>query len=432
MSLTAPLKANEPYPKIVAPMLTHMLPMNTTPSDPRGPSDDQGNFQQWYPQQRAQEGLYFHAPPQRPAQRNYKQQRQMQLCQGQRNFLADAVSENEHAHAHRYPPNYRFPYAPSALDVQANHAGAINWPDTPPPSFQMTARKPPPEPPIVPHHNDVILGRGGKSHLHPGNEQLRQMAFVFRKVYVTSSKKGKSQLSRDLIKQVHALNPPGRFIHRNETTKMWKVVCKEKAREKTSQCLRDAVGGKGHAAYMKPRTEEEDALLREQMKGFNAEAEQRSQQSQELVEDRSSVAAGAFHRHQPPLEAHSVQNGQATKRPTAEECSKINTQDFQRLQSPVECATLVHLQEIQNQQVPSKEQDNSGMLQAEPLLSGQERRFERGEELDEMSTDESLLAEDPDGDYFEPLPFQDLTQPEESADHAMMDETANEFVSEFG
>lgn len=414
-------------------MLAHMLPMNTPPSDPRGPGDgpDQGDWGQWYPQQRAQDGLYSHAMPQLPAQNSYIQQRQIQLCQTQRGFQADALSENEQAH--RYPLNYRFPYAPSsALSMQAGYA-VNNWPDIPPPSFQVPARKPAPEPPIVPHHNDVILGRGGKSHLHPGNEQLRQMAFVFRKVYVTSSKKAKSQLSRDLIKQVHALNPPGRFIQRNEATKMWKVVCEEKAREKTSQCLRDAVGGKGHAAYMKPRTEEEDALLREQLKGFNAEAVVRKFQEQR---SQPVDAAGApLHGYQPPpMESRSDANVQAfQKPPPADDGSHVNARTFQRLQSPGE-RTLVHVQEFRNQQLPPTEQDeSSGMLQGDPTLSGQERHFGSWRGIDEMSTDEILLSEDPDGDDFGLLPLHaELAQPDESTDHAMVDETTYEFVTEFG
>ena len=61
-----------------------------------------------------------------------------------------------------------------------------------------------------PHENDVLLGRGGKNNRHSGNEQLRQMARQYREDYQTATKKGKSQLSRQLVHQVRELSPPGR------------------------------------------------------------------------------------------------------------------------------------------------------------------------------------------------------------------------------
>jgi hypothetical protein len=63
---------------------------------------------------------------------------------------------------------------------------------------------------IEPHGNDVLLGRGGKNNRHSGNEQLRQMARQYREDYQIATKKGKSQLSRQLVHQVRELSPPGR------------------------------------------------------------------------------------------------------------------------------------------------------------------------------------------------------------------------------
>lgn len=48
-------------------------------------------------------------------------------------------------------------------------------------------------------------------------------------------------MSRKLVKDVHAMNPPGRFLKRNQITSAWEIVDDEYAREKASQCLRDAV-----------------------------------------------------------------------------------------------------------------------------------------------------------------------------------------------
>lgn len=41
-----------------------------------------------------------------------------------------------------------------------------------------------------PHHNDVLMGRGGKNNQHVGNEQLRSIARGRNLDYQNASKKG--------------------------------------------------------------------------------------------------------------------------------------------------------------------------------------------------------------------------------------------------
>ena len=94
---------------------------------------------------------------------------------------------------------------------------------------------------IVPHKNDILLGRGGKNNQHIGNEQLRILARSQRDQYRTSSKKNKSHISRQLVRYIRNLNPAGRFLKRNTVTGVWEDVGDEIAKEKTSQALRDAV-----------------------------------------------------------------------------------------------------------------------------------------------------------------------------------------------
>ena len=85
------------------------------------------------------------------------------------------------------------------------------------------------------------MGRGGKNNMFFGNEQLRTMARAMRDRYNAASKKEKSAMSRELVKQVQALSPPGRFLKREDVTAAWEEVDIASAREKASQCLRDAV-----------------------------------------------------------------------------------------------------------------------------------------------------------------------------------------------
>ena len=74
-----------------------------------------------------------------------------------------------------------------------------------------------------------------------GNEQLRTMAAAMGERYMASSKKEKSSMSRELVQQVQDLTPPGRFLKRENVSAAWVEVDMDAAREKASQCLRDAV-----------------------------------------------------------------------------------------------------------------------------------------------------------------------------------------------
>lgn len=100
---------------------------------------------------------------------------------------------------------------------------------------------------MEPHENDILMGRGGKNNQHVGNERLRGLARVQSDNYRMASKKGKSYISRELVKQVRLMNPPGRFLKKNNVTGTWEDVGDDVAREKASQVLRDAVSGSGHS-----------------------------------------------------------------------------------------------------------------------------------------------------------------------------------------
>jgi hypothetical protein len=88
--------------------------------------------------------------------------------------------------------------------------------------------------------NDVLLGRGGKTFRHTGNIQLRDLARTVSKRYYESTKLEKSQISRELVNTLQSLDPPGRFLKKVSMNE-WEEVDDVIAREKASQCLRDAV-----------------------------------------------------------------------------------------------------------------------------------------------------------------------------------------------
>jgi len=112
---------------------------------------------------------------------------------------------------------------------------------------------------IIPNENDVLLGRGGKNNRHVGNERLRSLAKTYVDAYTRSTKKGKSNISWDLVQAVRSMNPPGRFLKRDSAAENWIDVGDECAREKTSQAMRDAIAASNHNHVFGPSRYAKDA-----------------------------------------------------------------------------------------------------------------------------------------------------------------------------
>lgn len=98
---------------------------------------------------------------------------------------------------------------------------------------------------IVPHDNDVLLGRGGNNNKHIGNEKLRLMARSLVSEYSKATKKQKSNMSRELVHRIRNMSPPGRFLRKCALSDEWEDAGDAVAREKVSQALRDAVSSRG-------------------------------------------------------------------------------------------------------------------------------------------------------------------------------------------
>ena len=62
----------------------------------------------------------------------------------------------------------------------------------------------------IPHENDVLMGRGGKNNQHSGNEKLREFARRRSEDYRAATKKGKSDISRELVRLMRQLKPSAR------------------------------------------------------------------------------------------------------------------------------------------------------------------------------------------------------------------------------
>jgi hypothetical protein len=87
--------------------------------------------------------------------------------------------------------------------------------------------------------NDVLCGRGGGTNNHPGNERFRDLVNSQKVNYLHSSKREKPMVSRGIVRAVRNQNPPGRFLQKDDETGLWFDIGDQKAREKTSQALRE-------------------------------------------------------------------------------------------------------------------------------------------------------------------------------------------------
>eukprot|EP00934_Nitzschia_sp_Nitz4_P006310 Nitzschia sp. Nitz4//scaffold17_size182527//137924//140248//NITZ4_001875-RA/size182527-snap-gene-0.283-mRNA-1//1//CDS//3329539403//6300//frame0 len=90
-----------------------------------------------------------------------------------------------------------------------------------------------------PHDNDVMYGRGGGTNHHPGNKRYRKMVEDRKLEYVNSKRLDKPLVALEIIRVWRAQLPPGRFLKLDEKTGLWHDVGDKKAREKTSQALRE-------------------------------------------------------------------------------------------------------------------------------------------------------------------------------------------------
>jgi hypothetical protein len=100
--------------------------------------------------------------------------------------------------------------------------------------------------------NDVLSGRGGETNHHPGNVAYRSLVKAFRPLYVQSTRRTKPKIAQCIVYCIRQAG--GRFLKRVDTAQngneqeeagsfstgnSWVDIGNHKAREKTSQALRE-------------------------------------------------------------------------------------------------------------------------------------------------------------------------------------------------
>ena len=148
---------------------------------------------------------------------------------------------------------------------------------------------PPPQQPLQTtafHNNDVLCGRGGTINAHPGNEQYRKFVERKKRVYLTARfKREKRLIAQSIVDEIRALDPPGRFLLKDARESIWRDVGDEKARDKTSQALRE------NAGIVRKEMEEEYQETRRQQVRDDAIAMGKC--PEEAVKNMTSVAQNA-------------------------------------------------------------------------------------------------------------------------------------------
>jgi len=103
-----------------------------------------------------------------------------------------------------------------------------------------------------------VCGRGGVSNNHAGNEAFRELVSKVKVPYVNCNKREKPVIARRIVEAVRQQTPPGRFLSKDNKSGTWSDIGDGRAREKTSQALREGAPVIRHMALMKKDTKKTD------------------------------------------------------------------------------------------------------------------------------------------------------------------------------
>ena len=142
--------------------------------------------------------------------------------------------------------------------------------------------------------NDVLCGRGTKHCYTAGNKMYHKLVNHFIQDYARATKKtDKTVISIAIVEAVLNATPPGRFLSKHSDTK-WKEIAGDKAREKTSQLLREAVMvGRANAKTMYQK-KKIDKIIRDVHKARDKIGGGSSQQTQKA---RLGISTGTINGH---------------------------------------------------------------------------------------------------------------------------------------
>ena len=88
-------------------------------------------------------------------------------------------------------------------------------------------------------HTHISEHHANRTNHHTGNKRYRKMVEGRKVDYVNSKRLDKPLVALNIIQRWREQNPPGRFLKFDDKKESWIDVGDKKAREKTSQALRE-------------------------------------------------------------------------------------------------------------------------------------------------------------------------------------------------
>ncbi len=82
--------------------------------------------------------------------------------------------------------------------------------------------------------NDVICGRGYLASSHPGNLNFWSLIDQIKMNCTATQRKPTAMM---ILNEIKSMNPPGRFVEKNEVTQSWDEIEKKEVFRKVSQAL---------------------------------------------------------------------------------------------------------------------------------------------------------------------------------------------------
>ncbi len=150
---------------------------------------------------------------------------------------------------------------------------------------------------VEPHEHDVLCGRGGNINIHPGNARFRQKVESRKRCYIDARfKREKRLIAESIIKDIKRLDPPGRFLTRDNKDGPWYEISEEKARDKTSQALR-----------------ENAPKIRKEIQDQKERAEAEKMAAQQRFESRHEEMRRKHDRDHEPIRYDNIMNTMANK-----------------------------------------------------------------------------------------------------------------------
>jgi hypothetical protein len=102
---------------------------------------------------------------------------------------------------------------------------------------QLPAPPPPTEAITQVLEDDVLCGRGGETNHHSGNIKYRTLVKCYQPLYIVSKRRDKPRIAQKIVFTIRQRG--GRFLKKDARSNTWRDVGNTKAREKTSQALRE-------------------------------------------------------------------------------------------------------------------------------------------------------------------------------------------------